>query len=346
MVRVSLIALSGPGIARPSGRLAAWRNGLEEAGYETEILVVEGPPSPDEPWAEPVVAEGQGLSRAAISGIRASTGQRIVLVDLLTAYATEDIVAMVGRLDSGEADLVIASRRNRLVNAAGRRLLGTADPFSRLVGLTREAADRADPTFYPVGSRFALEMLARVRGRRLDHPVPSVGPSQWIAPSLDDVRLVKRLADERFGNGSRLIQFCFVGASGMFIDLTCYALAQTILARTAMAGMVAPVVGGSLVLLVSGLLSVGIAVTWNFSINRRLTFNDARGGSIISQYFRYLFSNLLGIAVNLTFRLALPKYVGFFNRHKLLAAVVGIVAATGISFTMARWFVFSRKPAA
>ena len=34
----------------------------------------------------------------------------------------------------------------------------------------------------------------------------------------------------------------------------------------------------------------------------------------------------------------------FFNRHKLAAAVVGIVGATGISFSMSRWMVFSRTP--
>ena len=39
-------------------------------------------------------------------------------------------------------------------------------------------------------------------------------------------------------------------------------------------------------------------------------------------------------------RLYLPSRIDFFARHRLAAAVVGIVAATGISFTMARWLVF------
>jgi len=63
------------------------------------------------------------------------------------------------------------------------------------------------------------------------------------------------------------------------------------------------------------------------------------------QYLRYVLSNLLGIGVSLTLRLALPGTLGFFARHRLAAAVAGIVAATGISFTMARWFVFDRKAA-
>ena len=39
-----------------------------------------------------------------------------------------------------------------------------------------------------------------------------------------------------------------------------------------------------------------------------------------------------------------PSRILFFQRHKLAAAVVGIVAATGISFSMSRWIVFSRRP--
>jgi dolichol-phosphate mannosyltransferase len=37
--------------------------------------------------------------------------------------------------------------------------------------------------------------------------------------------------------------------------------------------------------------------------------------------------------------------VPFFAQHKLAAAVVGIVAATGISFSMARWLVFRPRSA-
>ncbi len=42
-------------------------------------------------------------------------------------------------------------------------------------------------------------------------------------------------------------------------------------------------------------------------------------------------------------RLYLPAHVAFFARHRLAAAVVGIVAATGISFSMSRWVVFARR---
>ena len=99
----------------------------------------------------------------------------------------------------------------------------------------------------------------------------------------------------------------------------------------------------SLDLAVAGALAIAIALVWNFSLNRRLTFNDARQGSILRQFFTYVLGNALGIALSFSLRLILPSRIGFFQRHKLAAAVVGIVAATGISFSMSRWVVFTKR---
>ena len=351
MARVSLIVLRAPKVAWPAGRVAACRAGLEERGHEVEVLVVTDPrsgpePGGDEPGCRRVACGWPGLSELAVAGLREARGDLLVVLDLAMAYAPEDVLALVAALDLGDAELAVAARRRPLTGPAAFRLLGTADPSSGLVGLTRAAMDEADDSFAPVGSRFALEILARVGGRRVDVPVGPVASPPRSSPRFDDVRMAKRLSDDQFGNASRLIQFCFVGASGMVVDLTCYAALQMILSYTPLAGREAPVVGGSLVLATSAVLAVATALTWNFSINRRLTFNDARGGSIVPQYLRYVLSNLLGIAVSLTLRLALPRTVVFFARHRLAAAVVGIVAATGISFTMARWFVFGKKPVA
>ena len=349
MAPVSLIVLRSPGISWPSERVAAYRAGLEDLGYAVEVLAVADPSAQpttwtDEPWCRSLAAGLPGLAESAISGLRAARRRLIVVVDLAMPYPPEDLFAVVEQLAKGRAELVVASRPNRLSGWLSKRLLGTTDPASGLVGLTREAAIEADDSFAPVGSRFTLELLARVAGRRVDVPVRPVRSLARSSTPLGDVRQLKRLADDRFGNASRLIQFCFVGASGMVVDLTCYAILQSILLRTSLATSPAPIVGGPLALAVSAVVAVGIALTWNFSINRRLTFNDARQGSIGRQYLRYVLSNLLGIAVSLSLRLVLPNTVPFFFRHRLAAAVVGIVAATGISFSMARWFVFGHRP--
>ena len=82
---------------------------------------------------------------------------------------------------------------------------------------------------------------------------------------------------------------------------------------------------------------------WNFTLNRRLTFNDARKSGLARQFFTYVLSNALAILFSFSVRLYLPGHVGFFARHRLAAAVVGIVAATGISFSMSRWLVFVQE---
>jgi dolichol-phosphate mannosyltransferase len=131
----------------------------------------------------------------------------------------------------------------------------------------------------------------------------------------------------------------------MIVDLTCYALFQALFVRLGSA----PVsqIANQLFwrLAAARAIAILVALIWNFTLNRRLTFNDARSGSIARQFLTYTLGNALGIAVSMTLSLWLPLRVGFFGRHRLAAAVVGIVVATGISFSMSRWVVFIRRPA-
>ncbi len=160
---------------------------------------------------------------------------------------------------------------------------------------------------------------------------------------MDEVRHLKRLADHRFGNASRLLQFCLVGASGMVVDLSFYAAFQWLFGRTALAGYNVPPTKVSFALALARASAIGVALAWNFSLNRRLTFSYARGGSLARQFAVYVASNLLGVMVSLAVSLGLPRKVAFFAAHKLAAAVVGIVMATGISFSMSRWVVFRNQ---
>lgn len=341
MARVCLIPLPVPGSPWPTDRVASFRTRLERAGYSV-IVDVEGPPSA-------LVKPPQGLVSLVVDRIQSSSGTYLVIIDLAMAYGPGDVLAVVERLEAGSTSLVVAARRGRWFASVARRITGTSDPTSGLVGLTKGAARSANRSFAPVGSRFTCELLARVEGERGEVEVgPIASPSRRWLP-MDDIRHAKRIADERFGNVSRLLQFCVVGASGMVIDLSTYAALQAILSQTPLAKM--PLFravagdGGSISLAVgiAAFLSIATAMTWNFSLNRRLTFNDARRGSIARQYLRYVLSNLVGSGVSLAFRLILPGSIGFFARHRLAAAVAGIVAATAISFTMARWFVFGTR---
>ena len=225
-----------------------------------------------------------------------------------------------------------------------RLVLGSSDVFSGLFAVRRSLWERGGRTISASGSSLVLELLLRRPARSVDVPVP-VDP-RFRSPRLGlrDLRPLKHVLDGRYGNYSRLIQFCVVGASGMVVDLTFYALFQWLLSFTWLASRDSS--------------SSGSPGTWRSPrpsrsrspcsgtsrLNRRLTFNDATKGSWLRQFLTYALSNALAIALSFSLRLYLPTQVGFFARHRLAAAVVGIVAATGISFSMSRWIVFARRP--
>ncbi len=350
------------------------RAGLEASGHTVEVCAVleGGGPLPADPqdgslsWASTGLT---GLSSAVMRGIVRSEAEEEILVvlDATRNYHPEDLVRLVDPLVVGKANLAVARRvgtwfpreddetlatpvhsaawRSWIAKGIGvlsRPILGVSDPFAGLVALTPGLARQIVGSFQPVGDRFTVDLLLRTRCRRIDVPVRVEGLGVPVTPSLDDLRHLKRLADDRFGILSRLVQFCAVGASGMVVDLSSYALLQPIFSSTPLADGTTPLTGGPLDLAAAGIVAIGLALTWNFSLNRRLTFNDSRAGSTPRQFLTYALSNALGIALSLSLRLYLPAHVTFFSHHRLAAAVVGIVTATGISFTMARWLVFSK----
>jgi dolichol-phosphate mannosyltransferase len=359
MARVSLVLVVDRGTPPTDEQLRLGREALERAGHQVEVLIASGrgvelPESAGGQPARHTPAADRGRVAAAIHGLRQAEGDWLIVADPRGGYSGADYVRLAEVLQRDRPALAVGSRyidapevrpAPRLIVRLGmllERAFGTSDPLATLVGLSREALLAAADDFRAIGSHFAPELLARVRGRRVDVAVRPTDERARIWADFDDVRHLKRLADDRFGNASRLLQFCLVGASGMVIDLSTYALFQWVFRHSALGGRVAPVVG-SLDLAASAVLAVGLALIWNFSLNRRLTFNDARGGSVPRQFLAYALSNALAVTFNLTLRLGLPRYIGFFNRHRLVAAVVGVVLATGLSFSMSRWLVFRRR---
>lgn len=349
MARVSLVLAIDGQDSPDAGQMRAARQALEAAGHEVEVLAATGPGgsrgSDSGPWRW-VESPAPGQAPAAIEGLDQARGDVLLVLDPARGYAPSDLPLVVSALAADEAELVVGSGpeagwRDRLARA----VTGSGSPLSGLVGLTRGAFLAGRDEVRAVGSRFTLELLMKVPGRRRDVPVaPSGATSAKRRPAWDDLRHLKRLADHRFGTVSRLVQFCAVGASGMVVDLTCYAGFQWLFGRSRLATHAIPGLG-ALDLAAAAFLAVAIALTWNFTLNRRMTFSDVRRGApILRQYVTYVLSNALAITLNLFVRLTLPRHIGFFDDHKLAAAVVGIVLATGVSFSMARWVVFRRAP--
>ena len=361
MSRVTLILPAASGRIPERSTLLEIRDALGAAGHAVEILLLSGDPAAhrldDLPDTEVVDVGEADLAGAVLLGIEQAAGDRALVLDPRVRYPIADLLAVLEALDAGRGDVVVASRRcawrtdrdgRREVRASlplgwvARWFTGSSDPLSGLVGVR---CDRIDPRHVgrAAGTMFTLELLAQLPGDRADVPAQPLTPPPPFRPTVDELRHIKHLADDRYGNFSRLVQFCLVGASGMVVDLTSYVIFQWVFARSPLAGRSLPLLG-HLDLAAAAVTAVGLALIWNFTLNRRLTFSYARRESRRKQFAAYVLSNALAVSVNLFLRLHLPRWIDFFDRHRLMAAVVGIVMATGLSFSMARWFVFRRRP--
>jgi dolichol-phosphate mannosyltransferase len=343
----------------------------EEAGLRAVELVVSrtaGEPSGTGVGPELIAAEWPGVTMTDLAtdstnwpelvtaGLAVATGEHLVVFDVTRHYPPKSLLNVLAPVRRGEADLVIgvpdqggtrfARRMGTWPGSAliSRTLLGTSDIFSGVFALPRAGWDSEAKHIPTSNSSLVLDALLRGRTRCVDVPVMVGTEFQSERLGLKDWRALKRILDGRFGNYSRLVQFCMVGASGMVIDLSCYALLQFLLSLTGLAGQKSVLFGGPSHLAVAAGLSIAIALVWNFALNRRLTFNDAQKGALLRQFCTYALSNAVAIILSFSVRLYLPAHFDFFARHRLAAAVVGIVAATGISFSMARWLVFARRP--
>jgi dolichol-phosphate mannosyltransferase len=146
-----------------------------------------------------------------------------------------------------------------------------------------------------------------------------------LKEQINYLRHLKRLLEFRYRNWAYLLQFLMVGASGMVIDLITYAALLLWLPMGTARG-----------------LAIWVAMTWNFFLNRNLTFAYARQGSLVGQYLGFCASCLVGAVVNWSISVALCKWTRLFADHELWAAFLGIVAGTVFNFLLCRYLVFRR----
>lgn len=275
----------------------------------------------------------------------------LLVVDDFFELAPGWFLKAVEILNSDQADLVVASRNSRdwfgKIAAIGlEKLTGCQAVNASALVVRPQAIQDRNAAIKPAGRWIALELQLRVPNERstvlasTEYQKPVKATDSRLGKT--ELSFIKSYVDHKFGSVSRLVQFCTVGFSGMFVDLTSYAGFQALFKNSALGHYALPLVKSTADLALAGFLAIWLAITWNFILNRRLTFNDARRNStFLRQYGTYVLSNALALCVSFVLRIWLPSRFAFFDDHKLVAAFVGIVIATGISFNMTRYFVFA-----
>lgn len=323
---------------------------LAEAGVDGEILIVDDN-SPDDtqrvcadlarnyPVRLLVRTTNRGLSPAVVAGMQQARGELLLVMDADLSHPPEKIPALVEALQSGQTDFVIGSRyiagggtdddwgwfrwlNSRVATLLAWPLTSARDPMAGFFALRAETFRQADK-LDPIGYKIGLELLVK-GGCRHVREVPIQfrdrlhGESKLnLREQLNYLRHLRRLYLYKLGHAGRLLQFVLVGSTGMIVDLVLYALLLSVVPLQVARG-----------------LAIWLAMSWNFVLNRRLTFADADDKPLWGQYLLFCLSCSVGAIVNWGVSVGLTEMLPVFDRWKLLAAVVGVLTGTAFNYIL------------
>lgn len=333
---------------------------LAEAGLEGEIVVVDDDSrdgteeacarlAEEHPVRLIVRKDERGLSSAVILGMREAGGEILVVMDADLSHPPEKVPELVDAIRSRHAAFSLGSRyvpgggteegwgflrwlNSKVATWLALPLVSCRDPMAGFFAIRRstfEAARDLDPIGYKIG----LELMVKCGVREVDEvPIAFAkrvhGTSKLsLREQVDYLRHLGRLYLFRLGPLARPAQFLAVGATGMVIDLTAFRLLDA----------------AAVPVEIARALAIWTAMTWNFFLNRRFTFSDARRDSPLRQYLLFCGSCLIGALVSWTISVSLIRGTPYFGRHPIRAAIIGIVGGTVSNYILALKVAFRRR---
>ena len=287
------------------------------------------------------------LSRSVLFAVPLARYDRIVVMDADLSHPPERIADLLRALD-GEWDMVIGSRyapgglvdrawsRWRLAGLpAGDAARAAARGLRRPdVGVLRLRPARSARSRQPAAHR--LQGRTRAHGARAaagSRKCPSISSTaageraRWARASSSSSRATSGgCTHSRTAARLRVLCFALVGASGFAIDLACYLALQWAGVEHRLARF----------------CSFWPAVTWNWLLNRRVTFRERPSQPPARQWAKFVTGNLVGLFVNVGCYVTLTSLVGVFDRHRVLALVAGVALGGIVNFLLATLYVYRR----
>ena len=284
------------------------------------------------------------LSLAVLHGIRLARFDRVVVMDADLSHPAERIGDLLGALE-GDCHMAVGSRyvpggnvdrtwgwgrrlNSRIATLLALPLVRCRDPMSGFFAIDRRRLPDLE-RLQPIGYKIGLELMVRGRLRVAEVPIDFVdrdlGASKmdW-RQQVNYLRHLYRLYLYRYGTAARLASFALVGGSGFVIDVAGYLVLQAI----------------GLEHRAARFLAFWPAVTWNWLLNRRLTFAERPRQPRVRQWTKFAASSLIGLGVNVGSYAVLTSFVEPFARHRLVALVCGVALGGIANFLFANRFVY------
>lgn len=289
----------------------------------------------------------RGLSSAVIAGMQASSSDVVLCMDADLSHPAESIPTMFNTLSEPDCDFVIGSRyvsggstddtwglfrwfNSAIATALAKPLTSAKDPMAGFFALRRADFDRVSEKLDVVGYKIGLELIVKC-GCRNVREVPihfadrQFGESKLsLKEQINYLRHLNKLYSYRWPEFIRFMKFGFVGLSGVVVNLAALSVLLSFSLQTPLA-MAA---------------SIWVAMTWNFLLNQRFTFQDCSSGKLTSEYIRFCAASMTGALVNWSVATTLFSQIPFFNLRPTMAGLVGIGAGMFLNFVLCRKFVF------
>lgn len=87
--------------------------------------------------------------------------------------------------------------------------------------------------------------------------------------------------------------------------------------------------------------SLAVAATW--ALNRKFTFNMARGRNLISEFYKYFMGMFVGGLINIGTYSIIISIIGKSKESMLMALAAASLAGMAFNFTVSKWLIFKGK---
>ena len=160
--------------------------------------------------------------------------------------------------------------------------------------------------------------------------VAARGGSTWMrGAGVRWVRAVRSACVGARETAARILRFGLVGASGFAVDIAFYLALQWV----------------GLDHRVARCISFFPAASWNWLLNRTVTFSERAPDARARQWARFVTSSVAGLGVNAGSYAALTSLITFFDHHRMLALLLGIGLGGFVNFALATRYVYRPRVA-
>lgn len=292
----------------------------------------------------------RGLAGACIEGALSSAAPFVAVMDADLQHDETVLPAMVAKLQSGEAAIVIGSRfvgdgssaegftarrafASRVATRLAALLIGRqiSDPMSGFFALKREVFETVAPRLVPSGFKILVDILASTREQLPIAEVAYRFRSRQEGLSKFDARAILDflgLLLHRMTGGTVSVRFLFfmvVGSTGIAIHLLALRL-----------GLLA-----GLGFDAAQSLATMAAMTSNFLVNNQLTYSDMklRGSAALAGLLKFYVVCGVGALANI----GVASWLFLSNGDWWVAGIAGVIVGATFNYTMSSIIVWRQQ---